>query len=339
MKFKGYILLLLILLSIPVYSQQEQDTCIRDNAFRYTVSGTPGMLYHWKAEGGTIISPDTLNDTIYVKWSTFEGNYKLSVYGELDGCFSDERYVDVKIKKTPYFSLGPDIELCEGESYTFEAPENYLNSIWNGNSPGLHYTVERPGLVWLKVVDNESGCDFVDSTMVTVKPLPYFKLAPKDTITLCGNQKMILRVPDFAINYEWSGGFSGKARVIDKLSENVSLTISDWTGCSFTDSIYVNGCDIAFYHDSINTFTPNGDGINDNWKVLGIEQYSNASVEVFDRWGRTVFKKNGRFIGNTVWDGKLNGSGNIVPMDTYFYVINPNVEGKRAVAGYVTIIK
>lgn len=69
----------------------------------------------------------------------------------------------------------------------------------------------------------------------------------------------------------------------------------------------------------INAFTPNGDGVNDYWKLSGLDIFpDNSTLQIFDRFGNLVYKQ----ISNTefIWDGKFN-SRNLVT-DSYLYVIN-----------------
>jgi len=82
-----------------------------------------------------------------------------------------------------------------------------------------------------------------------------------------------------------------------------------------------------------NTFTPNGDGINDTWNIKYLEFYPNCTVEVYNRWGEKVYSS----IGYTVpWDGKYKGDN--LPTGTYYYIINLK-NGDKAVSGYVAIIR
>ena len=82
-----------------------------------------------------------------------------------------------------------------------------------------------------------------------------------------------------------------------------------------------------------NTFTPNGDGINDTWEIKYLDQYQGCLIEVYAANGQLVFSN----VGYTkAWDGTFKG--NKLPTGTYYYVIDPK-SGRKKIAGYVTILK
>src|SRR5690606_19100113 len=68
------------------------------------------------------------------------------------------------------------------------------------------------------------------------------------------------------------------------------LEVVDARGCrSSTEPIVVN----TFNGDDLNipnTFSPNGDGVNDTWFPRGLERYSRALVRIFDRHGQLVYE-------------------------------------------------
>jgi gliding motility-associated-like protein len=66
-----------------------------------------------------------------------------------------------------------------------------------------------------------------------------------------------------------------------------------------------------------NAFTPNGDGLNDTWKLVGILKYAKVSVRVFNRWGAQVFQDLEGY--KVPWDGTYNGS--VLPAGTYYYLL------------------
>ncbi len=108
------------------------------------------------------------------------------------------------------------------------------------------------------------------------------------------------------------------------------LYVTDSYGCKGYDSIYVVVGVLPY--DAI---TPNNDGYNDTWSPVDIEQYENALVQVFNRWGGLVFESVGgeQYI---PWDGTNNGEELVV--GTYYYIIDLNT-GDEPQTGPVTIIR
>jgi gliding motility-associated-like protein len=87
-------------------------------------------------------------------------------------------------------------------------------------------------------------------------------------------------------------------------------------GCEVTDFITVT---IAPPIVVFNAFSPNGDNINETWVLKGIERFPNCQVEVFDRWGQSIFK-NVSYA--KPWDG--TNDGKYLPTGAYYYVIELN---------------
>ncbi len=81
-----------------------------------------------------------------------------------------------------------------------------------------------------------------------------------------------------------------------------------------------------------NTFTPNGDGVNDIWDITNLDTYSNITVNVFNRNGTRVYFSNSYTI---AWDG--NYSGAKVPDGVYYYIIT-GVNAKP-LTGHVTVVR
>jgi gliding motility-associated-like protein len=82
-----------------------------------------------------------------------------------------------------------------------------------------------------------------------------------------------------------------------------------------------------------NAFSPNGDGINDVWRVTHLNTYSTAKVEVFDRYGQVVFSSTGY---NKPWDGTAKGKA--LPVGVYYYVIHLGVV-PQPLTGSITLLK
>ncbi len=82
-----------------------------------------------------------------------------------------------------------------------------------------------------------------------------------------------------------------------------------------------------------NTFTPNGDNINDTWEIKYLENFQNCTVNVFNRYGQKVFSSLGY---PKAWDGKYHGI--TLPSGAYYYIIDLK-NGTGVVSGSVMIIR
>ena len=82
-----------------------------------------------------------------------------------------------------------------------------------------------------------------------------------------------------------------------------------------------------------NTFTPNGDGLNDTWN-LDFSAYNEIKIEIYSRWGSLVWESTDP---NISWDGN-SLSGKALPSNTYYYVISLN-NGEKTQNGPVILLK
>lgn len=84
-----------------------------------------------------------------------------------------------------------------------------------------------------------------------------------------------------------------------------------------------------------NAFSPNGDGVNDNWMVTdGLEKFPDNTVMIFDRWGKEIYNQ----IGYDYQDSDRSFSGKGLDDGTYFYVLKiPSIKFEKS--GYVMIIR
>ena len=63
--------------------------------------------------------------------------------------------------------------------------------------------------------------------------------------------------------------------------------------------------------------SPNDDNINDTWLLTGFQNYPDATVKVFDRWGQEVFYATSIMA---PWDGTFDGKD--LPTADYYYIID-----------------
>ena len=82
---------------------------------------------------------------------------------------------------------------------------------------------------------------------------------------------------------------------------------------------------ITVLNDLGSAFSPNGDGINDNF-IVGGDDIRDLTVNIFDRSGKRVYSGN---TNNCLWDGSLN-DGQKAETGTYFYdIFATTVDGEN----------
>jgi gliding motility-associated-like protein len=149
----------------------------------------------------------------------------------------------------------------------------------------------------------------------------------------CSDGQIMLAVSGGMQPYSilWSNFETGTRRVNIALGE-YSVAVTDQSNCRVLKTIT-----LEMGHGSLvipNAFTPNEDGINDVWTVEALNNYNDAIVQIFDRFGKLVYESERGYP--EPWDGKQDGE--YVPMGTYYFLIN--LDGfSEPIPGSLTVIR
>jgi gliding motility-associated-like protein len=138
--------------------------------------------------------------------------------------------------------------------------------------------------------------------------------------------------PGYTVN--WSTGGSGF--LIGELpGDTYSVTLTDAHNCPYEGSFVmpVNPENCITHVGVPNTFTPNGDGINDVWVIRNYEVYPEMEVGVYNKWGKRIFSSTGY---PEPWNGYVKGTE--VQTGTYYYTIRLN-NGDEPFSGTLTIVR
>lgn len=185
---------------------------------------------------------------------------------------------------------------------------------------------------------NTDGCISDTATqLLTIYPNPKLILPHKITVLIGG---VVTIVPTYVygsqLQYLWtpstylSSDTSVAPKAIPDDDITYKLTLTATGGCSVTDTVYIR---VLKGPEVPNVFSPNGDGINDTWRIKYLDGYPGATVDVYNRYGQIVYRSLGYDV---EWNGTYNG--NPLPVGTYYYIINPK-NGRQIITGSVTIIK
>ena len=147
-------------------------------------------------------------------------------------------------------------------------------------------------------------------------------------------------IPVNARNWIFSNGSIGnniKEVLVftDSVTLIATLTIVDTNGCAGTTSakrFFVIPNDYFLP----NTITPDGNNINDEFKLNGFVQVKNFSMKVYNRWGQQVFESIDPDKG---WNGTFMGE--LVPNGNYIYIMEfEDMNGvKYEKKGYIMVMR
>lgn len=238
-------------------------------------------------------------------------------------------YVFVNLTLTlhpkPAVELPPNSEFCNGQYVTLDAGSGFSTYQWTkdgstniiGTNPTLD--VSETGKYWVKVT-NSFGCENSTSTTVSQSVLGTIagiQIVNNTATVVMSNTGDYLYSLD---NLTWQSG-----NVFLNLA-NASYTVFVKTK---TDCI-VGQMNFTIFSIN-NSFSPNGDGVNDTWKIEGIENYPHSEITVLDRNGVKVLSV--RTTGSFEWNGKLNGRP--LPTANYWYIIK--VSDNRILNGWLLL--
>ena len=326
--------------------------CKEDTTFNYLINlnPVPKLLNDTACAGDTITLKDlsgqnnasqlwSNGDTTISTKITTSGSDTLKVTSA-DNC-QGEAISEVYFIPIPTIDLGPDINLCEGESATIDAKNPGLAVSWNTGQTSQTLQVTESGNYIATASDK--GCSIKDAIIVTVAPYPSSRLDQSLAIEpICFEEDGTIITLDAgkntAYSYLWSTEDTTSSIDINK--EGTYLVQISVGNCSITDNITLE----AYCPSSIfvpNAFTPDQDRINDDFNAKGhnIEDYQ---MFIYDRWGELIFHSTSL---DDHWDGTyMNRECQI---DVYVWKILYSVESldnsdsriKKQRTGRVTLLR
>lgn len=182
----------------------------------------------------------------------------------------------------------------------------------------------------------DNGCSDTKTSNVTVFPTPDADAGADVVILEGGEATLNARAEGNNLSYKWTPA-TGLSRddilnpVVSPADDTMyTLAVKSGEGCSLTTQVFVK---VLKKLSVPNAFSPNGDGINDEWNVKYLNTYPNATVIILNRYGEKVYSGGSQAKG---WDGRYSGTD--APAGTYYYLIDPR-NGRRVTSGAITLIR
>ncbi len=217
--------------------------------------------------------------------------------------------------------------LCDGQTVDLKVSYNTGTVLWSTGQSSDLITISTSG-TYSATVTSVAGCTSGSNINVQFFPNPILDL-PNYAVCVPSKKTATLTAPVGMASYTWNGQSGTNTYVVDH-PETVTLKITDANGCQATQDIQV--VDECPNITIPNAFTPNGDGINDTWDIIGLEYDPTAIVKIFTRYGQEVFESKGY---PKPWAGDYKGKQ--LPPGVYYYIITAK-SGSQIYSGPVTII-
>jgi len=239
-------------------------------------------------------------------------------------------------------SISAPVAICAGESTQLSASGG-LYYKWTPSTGLDHDDIPSPLATPLqtttyKVTISNNGCaDSTKSVTVTVNQNPVAKAGGNKIIFEGQSVKLDGSISgDNITDHYWTPAtFLDDPKSLTPIAtptDNITYTLNliSQTCGSSTSSVFVR----VYKKITIpNTFSPNNDGINDNWNIKELFTYPECVLFVYNRYGKQVYQSTGYA---KPWDGTYAGSP--LPAGTYYYVLDLK-NGTPKISGWVLIIR
>jgi len=204
--------------------------------------------------------------------------------------------------------LGPDGEICPDQAVNFDAGSGAESYLWSTGDTTQAITVTASGTYIVEAVKgNCVSRDTITLYALTFDPAPDTNLVCPGALTLhAGNGNSFL----------WSTGATTESITV---LEETTVWYEKWVGyCLVKDTIVVQH---RYRSPDVyipNTFTPNNDGLNEAFHIVGADK-EDYELMIFNRWGEMLFYSNSPSEG---WNGRYMDSQQIVPQGTYVWKVH-----------------
>jgi gliding motility-associated-like protein len=332
--------------SLTTICDDETDPALQNGQFDFTTSQAihdivtfnqpSGMVFEYYDENNVLLSTPLPNPLPV----TLTKNIKIVVYNPINPTCKITKTITFTVNPVPVIELQTSTLVCSNDPTFFVM----LNAGITDGTPITNYTYEwykdgvaiptaiaytlnvnTEGIYTVKVI-NSLGCFRIRTITVIASDAAHFQMPT--IMDLSENNTVIINVTGLG-NYVFSLDYPNAYQTINIFTDVApgvhTVYVKDLDGCG-TSSQIINVIGIPKF------FTPNADGFNDTWNVLGLTTTKNynTTIYIFDRYGKLLKELSPISKG---WDGTFNGQP--LPSDDYWYTIY--FEDGRTEKGHFTL--
>ena len=261
--------------------------------------------------------------------------------------------VSVRVRKPFELVHSPNDTLCMGENaklFASGADQYQWSPAATLNNSAIANPIASPvNTTTYQVIASDSDNCFSKTGTIVVKvyPIPTVDAGPDQTLAVGSSVKLKPVVSADVTKYAWTPAYNISCAgckdptVSPRRNTDYQLEVKNDGGCSakdaFTITVVCNNGNLFVP----NTFTPNGDGMNDYFYPRGKGLAMIKSLRVYNRWGEVVFERM-NFSANDAaagWDGSYKGKK--LSADVFIYTCDVVCENNEVLSykGDVTLLR
>lgn len=291
------------------------------------LKATGGSYYQWTPAGDL----DDAGSATPVASPVVNTTY--SVTGTDDNGCQGQSSIDVKVVFPQHLSVSPDSTgLCLGDTLRLHAKGTDVFE-WIGDIEGLSGTdvgepLAKPAeTAHYRVVGSDAYACFSDTAAITLTVLPLPTVNGGGGVEVLVGTPVTLAATGSAdiVQWEWTPAVylsctdCAQPVCTPKRPEVYQVRVTNDVGCHATDTVQVKLLCIEANVRIPEAFSPNGDGHNDRFNILGIGEVDH--LVIYDRWGVKVFERDHYYTADVdaQWDGSFHGQP--APTGVYAYFV------------------
>ena len=261
--------------------------------------------------------------------------HRIVYYG---GC-EDSITKSIRVHDLPDYDATDEVIHCDDLSpiNLSVAYDENNTLLWSDGSNDNPKSIDQAG--WYKFQVSNNQCTVVDSIhVIAIQNLisnPHQILDIQNQV-ICDGEFAEVNIiePQRYENVLWTDGYIGDHRVL--MEEGTYSIVANSHGCTFQDSVLIREKDCRSAAIFVpNSFSPNGDGINDELSISSIN-IEIISFRIYNRWGSEVYYTNTYPTWNGTFRGQICSPDVFVWMIEYKDLITGHIEIK---AGDVTVMR
>jgi len=302
--------------------------CSGDTTSIVLTPSLSGTTFSWTVaqngvSGASIGNGNTIFQILETTGSTF-GTAIYTVTPALNSCLGSPITIPVTVNPLPLPIINDGIICADAagiplRTYILDSGLNtadytfqwFLNGIPQSGAASTFEALED-GNYSVIATNILTLCTSVEVFATVTASIPATNISAVGTIAFDDNASIIVTALDPNPNYEYALDYGAlqSSNVFTNVNPgNHIVTVTDSNGCSnLSTTISVIGYPTYF--------TPNGDGFNDFWNIIGLENQPSSKIYIFDRYGKLLKQISSKSLG---WDGTYNGAP--LPASDYWFTI------------------